>query len=1454
MPLSNAARLLSTHGFTTILQETLERLVQAGNCGLLQWGRSQDAGARGSPDDSDIDESSSTMLESPTSYTANRLGKRKREGTVVIGQPAMAQRHERGYVDGGFLYDALFGALGQIINLTEAYPAETGGSTSEHMRAVLRLRPDEVAKVLGSSMYLLSWRIGKGRTSYECWSNEPPELFYLLLSPMIALWDLRSAAADDLAGQASNHAFSTHCLMPALHLLSQLEAVKHDVHVSNTTSLLQKLISAHIIMPTRAALLGTIQPGKSLDKEVAALPAVEPLRPLQLECSQDLEDIVLQGDKATSTGALVMIPMTFQLIIRCTPLNTTKRRTAEMPWLQFMFIYLARCASIPILDQTSSAPGKTSLTVLEKMLEIGISSKIDIDASMLENIVSRYSGVISKEPKNVNWELVGLCLKLDPNVFLRLSPSKEKDRSRPGEHGIDFLAPLLTSITSLGLRTLQEVSVPYRNLLSNIVVPLVAAFAHARGLDRFIEHWQKQLRICEDDRRVSAADVTVWEDEELLRLVARLLEPSLTSGQMEKTFYSAYVDLEQRSAFCGDDIATVAWSSSVIIECIVDGCTKETVTDKLTRTAQLVYSLSLSILQELPYQATKLRWRLWRVTASIRSNWSRILNSRRAFDAETAVERRALENAQETLFRNTGSVWSAQNCIEGLEAFKFILSFAPAVYRPDLETSSPQVEIESAIKWAVNCLYAKLGQIDPYSDPGWNGRAFSATTHDALLIGCVAQLILSPKVLNCCTSNLQTELLSMLSMCAWQQERLHPADRPMTIRYPWLWQKLLQTEVLKEEASLASCLCRLQVTEYQELTEKGNDGLNGSRQWFVAKGLLSTSMDLLDRRQRALLSNCTLQNLLEHYRTMHAQQVADYVSLLARTVENPSKSLRICTEPSALWSLAKVIDGSKSIPNVSGMMSMRRLTDVALSHLISTAPEEKSAEYLRAFFDQLHKELSRTTSFVTTPGMSALIGQAMTLFQRHWHPVSQILKNGDSTFIDLRQAHFDILLKNLRTYEKSWNGVIHVALNAERQMFELGIILDCLSEYADLLGASTPITKSTTMWLDTLHGEVGRALSKNMGSTEPSASQHTHMPSMEIVLAKMDRLNASMGQRQLVSPERLNSVTRLLENLRTPLARQSVLGNFKVSVENLNATGKADLLANLIGGNDRSIITNSRLLLFQGVVASIEDSSQKDRTVVNAISHSMAVLCDQLDRSGDFHNYLLTAQCLGLVLQKQSWAVSQWHIDTLLCAITNLTLPPAPKYNRQHAGSIYTTLCRLCGTVLATHRTKIGGRYHLVVLALQGLLRCLFIPHGRNGVSAAVLVLPPWLYGREPILEESHAASFVRLLTTICNPTVSSVTRSRTRSRRELNDDTKKARSIAGQHLPYVIMVYCQCQLKGRLLPTVKAALTPGLYAVFDVMSPDTMRTLNAAMDSSSRAIFKALYDDYRRFGRWERA
>lgn len=256
-----------------------------------------------------------------------------------------------------------------------------------------------------------------------------------------------------------------------------------------------------------------------------------------------------------------------------------------------------------------------------------------------------------------------------------------------------------------------------------------------------------------------------------------------------------------------------------------------------------------------------------------------------------------------------------------------------------------------------------------------------------------------------------------------------------------------------------------------------------------------------------------------------------------------------------------------------------------------------------------------------------------------------------------------------------------------------------------------------------------------------------------------------------------------------------------------------------------------------------------------------STLCRRLVQVKEIRAIILTLRCMSLLLEKEvskvhyhrkthadpygkPLIISQWHIDSTLAAISKTSSHIASVNQERHAGLIFSSLCKLFNCLLVVHRMKLGGRYHLIIPALQSLLRNLFVSYRKNEASVRTAT-SPFNLGR------AHAAAYGRLLTTICDPSVSAVTRPRKRSRHDLNDETKKARNIAGQHLQYLIMDFCNNQLKGRLEPEIKAALTPGLYAIFDVMSQEVMRTINAAMDSSSQSIFKALYEDYRRSGRW---
>lgn len=311
-----------------------------------------------------------------------------------------------------------------------------------------------------------------------------------------------------------------------------------------------------------------------------------------------------------------------------------------------------------------------------------------------------------------------------------------------------------------------------------------------------------------------------------------------------------------------------------------------------------------------------------------------------------------------------------------------------------------------------------------------------------------------------------------------------------------------------------------------------------------------------------------------------------------------------------------------------------------------------------------------------------------------------------------------------------------------------------------------------------------------------------------------------------------------------------MLVTFRDNVTALSPESRLDLLSEFEGQGLETGADSDQLRLLAVTISTIEDPGKHPSESTRAVSNILIKLSGRLWLTADYRQFCLIAQCMGLIMRQKPWSMTQWGIDTAVSAITLTVSPSGPQLAPQHAGPVYQHLCGLMGSILAVHRTKLGGRYHLIIPLLQGMLRCLFTPDVRRARSAKTISLPPWLSGKGTKLDASSAAVYARLLTTICEPTVSSVTSSKNRSRQDLNDETKKVRAIAGQYLPYLIMEYSQCQLNARIPPVVKAALMPGLYAVFDVMSQETMRTLNAAMDSSSRAIFKALYDDYRRFGK----
>jgi nucleolar pre-ribosomal-associated protein 2 len=75
---------------------------------------------------------------------------------------------------------------------------------------------------------------------------------------------------------------------------------------------------------------------------------------------------------------------------------------------------------------------------------------------------------------------------------------------------------------------------------------------------------------------------------------------------------------------------------------------------------------------------------------------------------------------------------------------------------------------------------------------------------------------------------------------------------------------------------------------------------------------------------------------------------------------------------------------------------------------------------------------------------------------------------------------------------------------------------------------------------------------------------------------------------------------------------------------------------------------------------------------------------------------------------------------------------------------------------------------------------------------------------------------------------------------------------MAGQHMQFVLTTYIKLQLEMKMLSEIREKMVSGLYAIFDTMTPELRRAINDGLDANGRAVFKTLYRDYVRFGKWK--
>ena len=780
----------------------------------------------------------------------------------------------------------------------------------------------------------------------------------------------------------------------------------------------------------------------------------------------------------------------FQIAATSLPRNTPKLRQEGDSFLRRLFDEIKHCLDEKIGPASSVNSPKVYTRSLKMLLEEVVKYNVQIDMATIESILKQASGLYHNNgDQQIEWELIGLCLRSNADVFILSTRGSTGIRSymKPNDVLEHLFILLHTSVCELR----SEARRMYKYKISEILIPLLNAFARARDLSAFLGHWKKQM---DDHHAGNKPQITfptdsmletLWVDEDLLVAASDLVAASLPANEINTILAGIETKLRARAL---DDGESLKESDLLMLDCVIGGCRGEELLSKLCERAQSVHeALATAFVSPNPLHRSQ-QWRLWRVFASINRRWSRDLT-----DPSTAkLSSRMAETALRTLEAKTSEPGanSTHTFREQSFAFCAIASLALPEYKQNQTTLYFGETFQKSMERILDLKAPACHQLteEPSgvlrlseSLHGWDGKTKNISSIDTLYLSCIAQLLDQSSVLRHLDATTIRRMLQQL----WQLARNQRSrKRSSDINYPWLWDRAQSCEAVYEQPSFATSIRQLQYEEFMD-----HYCSNPPTQWkaasveydlllnalsdapllqFDTKQVVDTADKILDvvickkvlglssiarhlqllvkfadaprycQEQMRIFQNATVNNVV--------LQEKSVLFVLAETVARESWSREMTACNDALCRLTIII-----MRYVKSSLTYEVFAANVIRYFYTSLDEDDNARYFTMFYQWIGRDGDRASTKSPTDSSGWTLDSPMLLVTstglNYYHINRQAAmktsKPDDPIIENIRRQHFKRLLVLCKRGTRNWR------LPSDRCW--LAAILECLSGYSDVL-------------------------------------------------------------------------------------------------------------------------------------------------------------------------------------------------------------------------------------------------------------------------------------------------------------------------------------------------------------------------------------------------------------------
>lgn len=934
----------------------------------------------------------------------------------------------------------------------------------------------------------------------------------------------------------------------------------------------------------------------------------------------------------------------------------------------------------------------------------------------------------------------------------------------------------------------------YETIKKDVVIPLMRGFTDARDFPTFMELYSKQLITMEKTRlRHSELSYTsVWEDEDVCNAFSELaLDPFVTT-HIAAQIKEAATEITSEN----NELSTSpsAYARFVMLEATLRRrkLDFEAADEALL---SIVKAMTAAIKAQQPMHW---RWRLWRLARSLLDN-NLPSKDNTIYDAIVDLVGDAVNS-----IRLSHQNLSNEPCapLESLEAFRFILvALGGKTYTKNWDGFDSLIGEVSRLLGTV----ANSG-----SNSQWDGRLETLNSLTSLALGYQTLLVSSPAIWGQIEAEQRRGLFThMLSLAAAQHDsRSSSLDTCSSgARFLQSWASIICQEYLFFVPCIVSDLVHVLVEHIKA---------DASKRRFYVQSLQRIPAYSLTRLQVGNVLNALQDTIVQENNTPEA--TVEIVSLMGKLADLPKSHATVTKSWEPIWKMAEAVSLQGTEVDLQLIKAFQTLDRAVIAKLVALSAVER-----KKLFPKLIRKLKSMASNLGPDDKSmssVLLRASLTHLWAHREQVSNVVEESD--LLSCREKVFKSVVDSLK-HARNLCGQ-----DDGESTIPIIKALNALDDFEDLAIRNK---------------DVAKLLGKIEGNIEMSSEAKSTLSRLirRCVLAMQE------PQKEITDPmTRCAEVYSILKLFNDDQQRFITL-----SVEKFRSMEMTELVQTFEKLTKRDFVKEggeNRLVLAALLVAAMPSIEDKESREAHCLSSLYSEISKFLPHCKTVEQFSLATGCLGLLFRIHPRCASQLNIDILLSELSSCLSRYGPSISSRHASTIYKRICGVLGMVLGIIRLKVNGRNHMLVNILKRLLNCLLNRSGRPGRAVGKgKDQPNWLAP----LQASDAENLTRLLTSLSDPTVSAV--SRPSGSDALIDQTKKAKGIASQYLRGFIMDYSRMCLQGTFSPEIKAALMPGLYSVMTILSRESMQALNTELEVSSRAVFKGLYDDYIKFGKWNK-